>query len=336
MSELSSKTNKTLTAVFIALVVGISLLCIFLSNTHYDELSRYPYTDENSRELIRKYLNEEEVDYIIEYSIAPNVFIAFIQEENFNIYHASEYKALSEHQWQETPERIVQMVEETRDVVNNELLISYLDNYSYEEVSEFLKNGDNYIEDCRLLLNASNIEAYIDQSYTLGKRKPPFLISIDNLVVKTKGTINIDSRVQEPLAELCKALETDTNISACGGLVVEKGYVSYQTQENLYHEHNDYYIEPYPGHCESQLGLAVEFEVPGILDDNFEITEQGQWLKNNAYKYGFVQTYNKSDESITNVKSRPYHYRYIGKSLAIKLHNEGNSFARYSKALLEE
>ena len=75
---------------FVISLLVVSLLSIAWMNTKYDSLSRYPYTDQKSRQLIKKYLNKSEIEYIIEYSIAPNMFIAYIQEDGFNIYHASE------------------------------------------------------------------------------------------------------------------------------------------------------------------------------------------------------------------------------------------------------
>ena len=107
---LDEKPRKRWTAIFVGVVVSIAITCISIMNIHYDELARYPYKDERSRELIKEYKNKEEIDYIIEYSIAPNVFISFIQADDFNIYHATEYKKLSEVMWMESPEHIVEMV----------------------------------------------------------------------------------------------------------------------------------------------------------------------------------------------------------------------------------
>ena len=110
-------------------------------NIKYDRLSRYPYQEKEAREIIDKYLSDEEIEYIIEYSIAPNVFISFIDVDGFNIYHASEYKELSKLRWQNTPDEIVEMVEKTRDYIDIQTLDNYLYQYTFDEILYLLTNN---------------------------------------------------------------------------------------------------------------------------------------------------------------------------------------------------
>ena len=117
--------------IFVTCLLVIAIVCIGIMNIKYDRLSRYPYQDEESRKIIDEYLTDEEIEYIIEYSIATNVFISFIDCEGFNIYHASEYKQLSNLLWQEKPENIVQMVEATRDYITVDQLYNFLNIYKY-------------------------------------------------------------------------------------------------------------------------------------------------------------------------------------------------------------
>ena len=88
--------------IFVCSLIFIAIICLTIMNIKYDRLSRYPYQEKEAREIIDKYLSDEEIEYIIEYSIAPNVFISFIDVDGFNIYHASEYKELSKLRWQNT------------------------------------------------------------------------------------------------------------------------------------------------------------------------------------------------------------------------------------------
>ena len=244
MSELTSNSKtQTYTMLFIGGVIVFTFLCLLIMNSRYDSLSRYPYRDQRSRQLIKQYLTSEEIEYIIEYSIEPNLFISFIQAEGFNIYHAAEYKKLSEVLWNESPQRIVDMIEETYEIIDTDTLI------------EFLQS--------------------------------------------TQG---------------------------CGGLEVEKGYLSYERMMD-YAEANERFT---PGHNEHQLGLAIDFAVPGILHDDFHLTEQSLWLQDNAWKYGFVRTYTEGDEEITGQVASSTHYRYVGKELARMIHDSDSTFAKYA------
>ncbi|NBU33235.1 D-alanyl-D-alanine carboxypeptidase family protein [bacterium] len=81
-----------------------------------------------------------------------------------------------------------------------------------------------------------------------------------------------------------------------------------------------------PGHSEHQTGLALDFtRIDGKchLDTCFADTEEGKWLAQNAYKYGFILRYSVDKEAITGYMFEPWHYRYVGKELAAQMHTTG-------------
>ncbi len=81
-----------------------------------------------------------------------------------------------------------------------------------------------------------------------------------------------------------------------------------------------------PGHSEHQLGLSVDINTASqecFLQECFTSTADGQWLANNAYKYGFALRYLKGKEAITGYEFEPWHYRYVGVDLATALHESG-------------
>ena len=133
--------------------------------------------------------------------------------------------------------------------------------------------------------------------------------------------------IQDPLTNLCNDINSSfKSTQGCGGLEVEKGYLSYERMMD-YAEANERFT---PGHNEHQLGLAIDFTVPGILHDDFHLTEQSLWLQDNAWKYGFVRTYTEGDEEITGQVASSTHYRYVGKELARMIHDSDSTFAKYA------
>ncbi|MBR2991358.1 MAG: D-alanyl-D-alanine carboxypeptidase family protein [Solobacterium sp.] len=309
---LSSGKKKIWTRIFLFVLAVFAGICFYVMNLHYDTLARYPYQDRRSRELIRQHLNKEEIEYIIEYSIAPNVFISFINEDGFSIYHAAEYKQLSEFAWDQAPGRIVRMVEETRDVMDTETLIRYLNHYTYEELFRFLHGSDPYAGNDQLADNAGNKECYIGNGFTVSYRVPNDLKPAGDGIPHSHQVM-ISGMIEEPLNELMSAAE-DTFGS--GSLQVERGYISYEEQKSLYENG----VSPYrPGHDEHQLGYAVDFAVEGILPETFELTEQSAWLEDHAAEYGFLRTR----------EAEAYHYRYLGKELVKELQESGMSFDEY-------
>ncbi len=321
---------------FVTFIVLFSAACLVLINMKYDSLSRYPYTDKKSRELIKKNLTPDEIAYIIDYSIAPNVFIAFIEEDGFNIYNAAEYKRLSTYQWDRTPAEIVRMIEDTREVMDTDTLIILLSQYSYEEVKDYLDNGDPYKQDSVLVLNAASTDAWLDASHTVVKRTPPRLQLVSDTVPADKDIL-LEEEARVPLEEMCAGIEKRLKSdNACAGLIVTDGYVSYGEQKERYEAALEKYgkkdvlaYEQYPGHCERQLGLTADFRVEGIADSDFGLTLQSLWLQENAWEYGFVCTWDETSAGITGILAQPWHYRYVGKELAAQLHYNRQPFADY-------
>lgn len=70
-----------------------------------------------------------------------------------------------------------------------------------------------------------------------------------------------------------------------------------------------------PGHSEHQLGTTVDLTSlnrADMLSSSFNKTPEGQWLKNNAHKFGFVQSYTEENAEEKGYKPEPWHFRYMG------------------------
>ena len=111
-------------------------------------------------------------------------------------------------------------------------------------------------------------------------------------------------------------------------IYISSGFRSYTYQKTLYNNYvnrdgvtvADTYSAR-AGHSEHQSGLAFDVNT---INDSFANTEEGKWLNDNCYKYGFILRYpnGKSDE--TGYQYEPWHFRYVGVELAEKLYNNGN------------
>lgn len=78
-----------------------------------------------------------------------------------------------------------------------------------------------------------------------------------------------------------------------------------------------------PGYSEHQTGFAVDFAANSAVLSDFTGTAQYAWMKNNAYKYGFIQRYVSGYESITGYSAESWHWRYVGKTVATDMKNKG-------------
>ena len=109
---------------------------------------------------------------------------------------------------------------------------------------------------------------------------------------------------------------------------IASGYRSYNTQKYLYNNYvaRDGVIaaDTYSaraGHSEHQTGLAFDLN---SVSASFGNTDEGIWIKDNCYLYGFIIRYPKGKEKITGYMYEPWHLRYVGKELAEKLYNNGD------------
>lgn len=81
------------------------------------------------------------------------------------------------------------------------------------------------------------------------------------------------------------------------------------------------------GYSEHQLGTTLDITTLGQnvnLTVGFENTPAFTWLTDNAYKYGFILSYPKGNQYY---QYEPWHWRFVGKSLATKLHRDGINFS---------
>jgi LAS superfamily LD-carboxypeptidase LdcB len=79
------------------------------------------------------------------------------------------------------------------------------------------------------------------------------------------------------------------------------------------------------GYSEHQLGTAIDFTTTKLGSNftNFAASPEYTWLQNNAYRYGFILSYPKGN---TYYEFEPWHWRYVGISLATELHQTGQNF----------
>lgn len=74
-----------------------------------------------------------------------------------------------------------------------------------------------------------------------------------------------------------------------------------------------YFVSSHPGFSEHHTGLAIDFTP---INHGFAKTAGFGWLKNNAYKYGFEQTFTPDYSRATGVSEESWHWKYTGSAQA--------------------
>lgn len=134
----------------------------------------------------------------------------------------------------------------------------------------------------------------------------------------------------QPLVNMIRDMQTD-------GLkpIIVSGYRSYSVQAIAYQKWQEQYpdraqiLSAPPGFSEHQLGTTIDFSSPELADitgddslqfhTSFYQTSEGQWLLENAHRFGFTLSYPRDAFDLTGFYYEPWHYRYVGVELATLL-----------------
>ena len=178
-----------------------------------------------------------------------------------------------------------------------------------------------------------------------GEYIPPDLVMLDTSDTLGHKEIQLDARAASALKAMILCMRAEGIRDA----FVTSAYRSYAYQKNLF----QWYIQKEmeadrsltkaqaqekvltysaaPGTSEHQSGLCVDFMTTTMrdLDETFEQTAAFSWLEENACQFGFILRYPKGKEDVTGYKYEPWHYRYVGRELAMAVRQSGLPLEAY-------
>lgn len=314
---------------FVISLVVLFGCCFYVMNQHYDELARYPYElTEEQREQVLEHLDAEGINYLVTQKIEPSQFLPFINIEEFDLNNTLWYDKAIQARGEEVT-YVVNFINRYRDRMPYAELDALLKNYSYNVLTRFYDEGNPYVKDASLIANPTNRFVLIGKAQTVYTYEPQQLSVITGLphdsLVDGMNDIMIKEEVILPLQELLQAAK-EINQKEFGDMTIIAGYLSYEDQIALLDTMKNTYNTDFekrwdlPGQSEYQLGYTItlrpnedtkQHNIPSV-----EEKEQATWLKENAYKYGFIVRYPKQKETTTSKAYQPYTLRYVGKEVA--------------------
>lgn len=182
------------------------------------------------------------------------------------------------------------------------------------------------ITDPASINNASSINVVVNKKRPLNPRR--------YVPANLRMPVGIPNTNGQPLrAEAATALERMNVAGKNAGFrfYLFSGYRSYDTQARIYsgfvYSNGQTYADNYSakaGHSEHQTGLAADiYESNSCQGSCFGGTRAGQWLRNNAYKYGFILRYDQGLQHIVGFAYEPWHFRYVGVDVATDMKKRG-------------
>ncbi len=168
------------------------------------------------------------------------------------------------------------------------------------------------------------------------RRLPADYVPTDMASASTAGfdeTFQIREFVAGDLADLREAAEANGT-----PIEIEAAYRSVEAQQDLFARREAELgfdaaaaRTARPGHSEHHLGTTLDFKTEGA-DDVFQSWAEepaGQFVLENAHRFGFVNTYPRDRAERTCYDFEPWHYRYFGVDLATRMHESGLSAREY-------
>ncbi len=135
-----------------------------------------------------------------------------------------------------------------------------------------------------------------------------------------RNGLSLDRKAVEALVQLSKAAREEGMI-----LLISSAYRSYEYQRVLFKRYADRDGEEAAsrysaraGTSQHQLGTTVDM---GSISDSFADSPAGEWMAENAGKYGWSLSYPRNLEDETGYKWESWHWRWIGAG-AVKMQNE--------------
>lgn len=282
--------------------------CLYAVSRSYDPLARYPYATEENRDVILMYLDENDIDYLVTSQLEPEEFLPFITLPEFDVHNARLYTQAMAVQPEEGS-MIVHFINRYRDELDGLDLQALLKNYSYQDLSTWF---DMEQED-QLIAEPSDMLALPGPGRSVWTYVPRDLVMTDHVYLNSEAA----GAFQAMARDYGRIMETDP-------FTAEAGYMSYEDAARLYEQYPDKVLPA--GENELQLGYTVGVEgvmdwlenEDGQVDDDAK--ELADWLKENAWRYGFVVRYPEDKEKETGHKYDPFLVRYVGADNARKLY----------------
>jgi D-alanyl-D-alanine carboxypeptidase len=168
----------------------------------------------------------------------------------------------------------------------------------------------------------------LDTEYMLGSTYAPSdLVSTSTLGLN--GGHAVRRHVAADLAAMAAAAR-----AAGRPIQVVSAHRSYAAQATIFNDNVARYGYDYavrrsarPGHSEHQLGTTLDVThaggaIPWSYAD-WATHPTGAWMRDNAWRYGFLMSYPKGAETRVCYDYEPWHYRYVGRQLAAQVRESG-------------
>lgn len=133
-------------------------------------------------------------------------------------------------------------------------------------------------------------------------------LSTHNELVKGYGVLYNDTYLSEDIAHEFSEMIAAAEKEGVHNFWITSGYRNFDEQRELYQKMGSGTALP-AGYSEHNLGLSLDV---GTTQTAMAKAPEGEWIEENAWKYGFILRYPENKSDITGIQYEPWHIRYVG------------------------
>jgi len=181
-----------------------------------------------------------------------------------------------------------------------------------------------YNEDAIVEIGADYLDSYlvlVNKVFRLSEDFSPEDLVLPD-VLSVGGGDNTNNRMREVAARALEDMFNAARVEEGLELWAVSGYRSFEEQRGKHQyfiDTNGYEtaesMSARPGHSEHQTGLVMDVtaaSVDSLLTEEFSNVPEGVWLRENAYRFGFIIRYPYGRMNLTGIVYEPWHVRYVG------------------------
>ncbi|MFJ8091086.1 VanY-A/VanY-F/VanY-M family D-Ala-D-Ala carboxypeptidase [Lysinibacillus sp. NPDC095746] len=127
-------------------------------------------------------------------------------------------------------------------------------------------------------------------------------------LVKGYRVFNSETYLSEDIASKFSNMVLDAKKDGVSNFLISSGFRGFDEQTKLYKEMGSNRALP-AGYSEHNLGLSLDV---GSTQGKMEVAPEGEWIAENAWKYGFTLRYPEDKTDITGIMNEPWHIRFVG------------------------
>lgn len=144
-------------------------------------------------------------------------------------------------------------------------------------------------------------------------------------LVQGYGLLDTNIRLSKSVAQTFLKMIEDAKGDKVNNFLISSGYRDFEEQDGLYQQKGSDYALP-AGYSEHNLGLSLDI---GSTEAEMSTASEGKWLKENAWKHGFILRYPEDKTAITGIQYEPWHFRYVGMPHSAIMQERGFTLEEY-------